>query len=368
MTSACRSRIAGALLAAATIAALPASANANTAELTVFAQSAVGDVVYPQPQPDGSSVLAVPHDGVARTITLDASGTVAMDDFSFDVEGDGHRSTAANRGPYLDLAPVFDRARTSTAYERGGANLDLSATASLRWLAAYQPTVHLDAPASTHPGQDVIFDASDATAWNADGSTRPVARYEWELPDTTISTSGPRLLHRLDALGPACLTVRAVDVSGAQSEPSTACTTVARPVVHAPAQTQVSQTVGPATIPSAAPPSTVAAGVRPAIATLLSGPSLALRGAHVTAQHTVLVRVRAHGLPATTSVGVRLLQRWGNGTFRVSDVVARAASGTWRSFTLRPYADTRPRTTQIVAEATAPDGSTVSETTTIRLP
>jgi hypothetical protein len=367
MNSTSRSRLAGALLAAATIAALPASAHANTAELTVNARSADGTLVYPQPQPDGSSVLAVPHDGVPRTIRLDASGTVAMYAYSFDVEGNGVRTAAPDHGPYLDLAPAFDHPRTSTAYERGGANLELSATASLRWLATYQPTVHLAAPALTHPGQDVIFDASDATAWNADGSTRPVARYEWELPDTTISTAGPRLLHRFDALGPGCLTVRAVDVTGAQSEPSTACTTVARPVTLPTVQTQASQPVVPATIPTAVSPSTVTAPVRPLRATLLAGGRLTLRRAHVTAQHAVVVQVGTRRLPSATTVRVRLRQSWGNGTFRVSDVVTRSAA-TWRTYTLHPYSDTRPRTTEIVAEATAPDGSIVTATTTIRLP
>jgi hypothetical protein len=67
-------------------------------------------------------------------------------------------------------------------------------------------------------------------------------------------------------------------------------------------------------------------------------------------------------------VGVRLRQRWGNGTFRVCDVVARKATNSWRLYTLRPYSDTRQRTTQIVAEAVAPDGSTITATASVMLP
>jgi hypothetical protein len=45
MTSTCRARLAGALFVAATIAAVPASAHANTAEMIVVARSADGALV-----------------------------------------------------------------------------------------------------------------------------------------------------------------------------------------------------------------------------------------------------------------------------------------------------------------------------------
>jgi hypothetical protein len=226
-------------LLAATFAAGVALSTATAAHAAAVADLTVTAYGGPTPvaaqrMPDGSATLALPHDGLHRDVYLDASASQGATWFAFDSDGDGWFDDLGYGGPSPRklVNPAIRQERTSTV----ALNADPKTEATLHWRVGYQPDAHLTAPASAEEHHGATFDASDSVAWNSPTVKRPVARYQWDVEDGSgfaLTTTSPTFVKSFPLFDQhACVRVRAVDVSGAVSEPAEACTTVTPALIH----------------------------------------------------------------------------------------------------------------------------------------
>jgi hypothetical protein len=333
-------RIALAAGLAAALATPAAVANATpAAHLTVDAAGQGASFATAHPQPDGVAILAIPHDGIPRSIYLDAASSTGADIFWWDTNGDGVYDNTDYNGwthnPYKSLyEPDFDTVLHAGVTAMTGAG-DRDAT-NIAYKIEYQPEARLNLPSQLQPLGTTRLDATGSMAWDGDGVPRPVASYVWHVDhaggDTDTTTTTPYLNDRFSLQDDGCVTVQAFDVSGAASLPVTKCATVALPstVTNAP----------PVNLGSVLNPPLPAGATAPATKQAPKlGPAILVSGATTNAAHTqVSLKTTLIGLDAPATVTIKVIRRstgatvgqatskWQSGT-RASTIKLKAPAG-----------------------------------------